>query len=214
MGQLRRERSGEATPVIQRQRWDWEPGWDIAYLNSWFPLTFSNVPGPRQLSKLSKEWTGHPCSESPLMAGSEYFWCLREAWRIEQNPGKVCFPSAAHIPGRPPTIWKRSSKAWPSIIHFSWKCLRFHDSSLIPFAIRSLYFDRHRAGPFDQYLLQGGGGAVRSLCWVLARRGWGTLSGAVSYPRSPALWHKLYGRKSGNRVSLCFFSFYFIIWMQ
>lgn len=53
----------------------------------------------------------------------------------------------------------RSSKAWAYIIHFSWKCLRFCDPSLIPYAILSLYFDRHRAGCFGQRPLEDGGPA-------------------------------------------------------
>ena len=36
------------------------------------------------------------------MAGSEYFWCLREAWRIEQNPGRHWTPGqSAPPPGGP-----------------------------------------------------------------------------------------------------------------
>lgn len=52
-----------------------KPGSGIAYLNYWFPLTFSHIPGPRQVSKLTKERMGHPSSKSLLMPGKEHFWC-------------------------------------------------------------------------------------------------------------------------------------------
>lgn len=91
----------------EAERWDWEAGSGIAYANGGFPLALSNIPGPSQLSKLYKEWIGHLCSKSLLVPGNEYFWCLRGAWRIEQNPRKVSFPSAAHIPAARPPLWKR-----------------------------------------------------------------------------------------------------------
>lgn len=77
----------------------------------------------------------------------------------------MCFPSAATAPGSPPTIVEgglmscRPSKAWAYIIHFFWKCLRFRDPSLIPYAILSFYFDRHGAGCFGQHPLKDGGPA-------------------------------------------------------
>lgn len=50
---------------------------------------------------------GAPGSKSLLVPGSGCFWCLRGAQRVEPNPRNVCFPSAAHIRGSPPTIVER-----------------------------------------------------------------------------------------------------------
>lgn len=75
------------------------------------------------------------------------------------KPRESVLPICSPHPAARPPLWKgglmrcRSAEAGPSSIHFSWKCLRFHDSSLVPYAILSLYFDRHRAGCFGQHPL-------------------------------------------------------------
>lgn len=99
----------------------------------------------------------------------------------------------------------RASKARPSSIHFSWKCLRFCDSSLIPYAILSLYFHRHRAGCLGQHPLQDGEGVALTLC----TRGLGHPFQVASIsPRIPAIWQESQFRKSENRVSFFFFLFF------
>ena len=98
----RKERSAEGLAGVARQLGQTQAS--IIVGPHW---PFHIFQGPASCPKLSKEQIGHPCSESTGMPGNEYFWCLRGAWIIEQNPRKVHFPSAAHISSSQPTTVER-----------------------------------------------------------------------------------------------------------
>lgn len=103
---LRTEPAGCSTGEAKLQR---APGAKRRRIhrNRRFLRPLPTIQGLSQLFKPSKEQIGHRSSKSLLMPENEYFWCLRGAWRIEQNPSEVCFPSATHNPSRPPTIVER-----------------------------------------------------------------------------------------------------------
>lgn len=92
--------------AMQRRK-GWEAASGKAWPNSGFPFgPFKySMAQPAVQAVQREDWT--PGSKFLLVPGNEYFWCLRGAWRIEQNPKKVCFPSAAHKASSPPTIVER-----------------------------------------------------------------------------------------------------------
>lgn len=108
--------------------------------------SFQVFQGPASCaSNAESEWT--PVLQIFAGVRKWILWVLKRSPENRTKPQESVLPICSSHPRQPAhhcgkdgwLMIGRSSKAWALITHFSWKCLRFHDPSLIPYAILSLY---------------------------------------------------------------------------